>query len=98
MEAPREEPHGNLPADEFATFPPFTDSREAQQYVPINYSDFSVLSDERHDNSPRTAERMKILRIVRINCPLPMISILFDYQSAIDARKRNIGSKINPEL
>lgn len=54
MEAPRGELCGNLSTDEFATFPPFTDSREAQQYVPINYSDFSVLSDDRHNNSPRS--------------------------------------------
>jgi len=44
MEAPRGDSRGNLPTNEFATFPPFTDSREAKQYVPINYSDFSVLS------------------------------------------------------
>lgn len=47
MEAPTEY-RGNLPTDEFATFPPFTNSREAQQYVPINYSDFLVLSDDCH--------------------------------------------------
>lgn len=56
MEAPAEY-RGNLPTDEFATFPPFTNSREAQQYVPINYSDFLVLSDDCHNNSPRLRGR-----------------------------------------
>lgn len=48
MEMPIE-PLRDLSTDEFATFLPFTDSHEVRQYVPINYSDFSGLSDVRHN-------------------------------------------------
>lgn len=66
------EPLRNLPTNEFATFLPFTDSREARQYVPINYSDFSGLSDVRH-NSLRLQSEWKFHKL------LVLIILCFDF-------------------